>query len=58
MWNEVNNFFKAHTAVIRRFGRYPSRNAAQGRTNTPEEEKYINEEMSSSWELSQAKIKS
>jgi uncharacterized protein (DUF924 family) len=30
-----------HRAVIRRFGRFPHRNAALGRTNTPEEEKYL-----------------
>lgn len=57
-WETVSTFFGAHTAVIRRFGRYPSRNVALGRANTPEEEKYINEEMNSDWELSQAKIQS
>lgn len=32
---------KDHGEVIRRFGRYPSRNHALGRTNTPEEEEYL-----------------
>ncbi len=32
-----------HRAVIERFGRYPMRNAALGRANTPEEEAYIAE---------------
>lgn len=30
-----------HRSVIRRFGRFPHRNAALGRTNTPEEEAYL-----------------
>jgi uncharacterized protein (DUF924 family) len=30
-------FARAHAAVIERFGRYPSRNAALGRASTPEE---------------------
>eukprot|EP00959_Pyramimonas_sp_CCMP1952_P308646 6459881-Pyramimonas_sp.AAC.1 len=42
--------------VIQRFGRFPSRNAAMGRECTPSEEKYINEEMTSGWEKSQASI--
>jgi uncharacterized protein (DUF924 family) len=32
---------RAHREVIARFGRYPSRNAALGRVNTPEEETYL-----------------
>jgi uncharacterized protein (DUF924 family) len=34
-------FELAHQAVIRRFGRYPRRNAALGRVSTPEELAYI-----------------
>ncbi len=30
-----------HYEVIRRFGRFPHRNAALGRSNTPEEEAYL-----------------
>jgi uncharacterized protein (DUF924 family) len=30
-----------HRAVIRRFGRFPHRNAALGRTSTPEELDYL-----------------
>jgi len=39
----AGNFFhaQAHRAVIERFGRFPYRNAALGRENTPEEEAYI-----------------
>lgn len=32
---------EAHTRVIDRFGRYPHRNAAKGRINTPEEEAWL-----------------
>jgi uncharacterized protein (DUF924 family) len=32
-----------HKAIIERFGRYPERNKILGRTNTPEEEKYLME---------------
>jgi uncharacterized protein (DUF924 family) len=30
-----------HLATIERFGRFPHRNAALGRTNTPEEEAFL-----------------
>ncbi len=33
----------AHRDVIKRFGRFPHRNAALGRANTPEEESYLAE---------------
>ncbi|WP_375287607.1 DUF924 family protein [Sphingomonas sp.] len=32
-----------HREVLLRFGRFPSRNAALGRTSTPEEEAYLNQ---------------
>ncbi len=32
---------RAHREVIRRFGRFPTRNAALGRTDTPEEAAYL-----------------
>jgi uncharacterized protein (DUF924 family) len=32
---------RAHREVIRRFGRFPTRNAALGRENTPEEQAYL-----------------
>ncbi len=38
---EVVEFERAHADVLRRFGRYPRRNAALGRTSTPEELVYI-----------------
>jgi uncharacterized protein (DUF924 family) len=40
---EENNlkFAREHAEVIERFGRFPRRNAALGRTNTPDEEAYI-----------------
>ena len=31
------NFLHRHTEIIRRFGRYPHRNAVLGRASTPEE---------------------
>lgn len=36
-------FAEAHRATIARFGRFPGRNAAMGRTDTPEEEAYLSE---------------
>jgi uncharacterized protein (DUF924 family) len=38
---EALEFQKAHVACLRRFGRYPRRNAALGRESTPEELEYI-----------------
>ena len=35
------DFAKEHAAVIERFGRFPSRNAALGRASTPEEAAYL-----------------
>jgi uncharacterized protein (DUF924 family) len=32
---------RAHQTIIQRFGRFPFRNAALGRTSTPEEEAFI-----------------
>jgi len=37
------DFEMRHLAVIKRFGRYPKRNIALGRTSTPEEQAYIEE---------------
>jgi uncharacterized protein (DUF924 family) len=34
-------FMIGHTECIRRFGRFPKRNAALGRKSTPEEEEYV-----------------
>lgn len=42
------DFAVQHQQVIQRFGRFPHRNAILGRKNSPEEEKYLNEE-SPSW---------
>jgi uncharacterized protein (DUF924 family) len=36
-----------HAAIIRRFGRYPHRNAALGRASTPEEVEFLKEPGSS-----------
>ena len=38
---EDHTFLNDHTDVIAQFGRYPSRNAALGRTSTPEELAYL-----------------
>ena len=38
---------KAHQIIIERFGRFPHRNAALGRENTPEEEAFLKEPGSS-----------
>lgn len=40
---EYLKFAKAHRDVIDRFGRFPSRNAALGRTSTPEEADYLSQ---------------
>ena len=34
---------RAHQEVIRRYGRFPTRNAALGRTSTPEEQVYLDQ---------------
>jgi uncharacterized protein (DUF924 family) len=39
-WNTLR-YELAHKRIISRFGRYPHRNRALGRGNTPEEEKFI-----------------
>jgi len=39
----VRDFAELHRKVIARFGRFPTRNAALGRTSTPEEEAHIKE---------------
>ena len=44
-----------HIEVIRRFGRFPSRNAALGRVNTPEEEEYLSSPDLPGWAKSQIK---
>ena len=36
-------YAREHAAVIARFGRFPSRNAALGRLSTPEEEAYLSQ---------------
>lgn len=40
---ETLDFAHRHKAVIDRFGRFPHRNAALGRENTPEEETYLSQ---------------
>ena len=37
----VIKFAKDHLEVVKKFGRYPTRNKALGRENTPEEEEYL-----------------
>jgi uncharacterized protein (DUF924 family) len=38
---EIVKFAEGHAQCIARFGRFPKRNVALGRTNTPEEAEYI-----------------
>jgi uncharacterized protein (DUF924 family) len=38
---DILKFAEGHAACVARFGRFPKRNAALGRTNTPEEDEYI-----------------
>ncbi|PWW75565.1 hypothetical protein C7212DRAFT_358501 [Tuber magnatum] len=42
----MEEFSKAHTEVIKRFGRYPYRNQALGRENTKEEAEWLEKEKS------------
>jgi uncharacterized protein (DUF924 family) len=44
---ELTKWAEAHKAVIDRFGRFPHRNAALGRTSTPEEIAFLKEPGSS-----------
>jgi len=37
------SYAERHADIIRRFGRFPHRNAALGRTTTPEEQAYLDE---------------
>ena len=39
----VTDFAERHASVIRRFGRFPHRNAVLGRQSTPEEIAYLQE---------------
>ena len=43
----VLDYAQRHHAIIARFGRFPHRNAALGRTSTPEEEAFLKEPNSS-----------
>jgi uncharacterized protein (DUF924 family) len=47
------NFEKEHAAVVERFGRYPHRNAAKGRTTTAEEAEWLASPDLPSWAKSQ-----
>jgi uncharacterized protein (DUF924 family) len=38
---DLPEWAEAHLAVIRRFGRFPHRNAALGRASTPDEEAFL-----------------
>ena len=40
---ELPKWAEAHLAIIRRFGRFPHRNAALGRASTPEEIEFLNQ---------------
>lgn len=37
----TKRFEEKHYETLKKFGRYPSRNAALGRKNTPEEEEFL-----------------
>ena len=44
---DLPKWAEAHLVIIRRFGRFPHRNATLGRTNTPEEAEFLNQPGSS-----------
>jgi uncharacterized protein (DUF924 family) len=44
---DVPRWAEAHLVIIRRFGRFPHRNAALGRVSTPEEIEFLNQPGSS-----------
>jgi uncharacterized protein (DUF924 family) len=44
---DLPKWAEAHLVIVRRFGRFPHRNAALGRANTPEETEFLKEPGSS-----------
>ena len=40
---ETLNYAEIHRDIIRRFGRFPHRNASLGRTTTPQEQAFLDE---------------
>ncbi len=40
-WDEFGRYAEEHTDIIRRFGRFPHRNAMLGRAITPEEQEFL-----------------
>ncbi len=44
---DMPKWAEAHLVIIRRFGRFPHRNAALGRASTPEELEFLNQPGSS-----------
>lgn len=58
-WRHVadqRGFADSHRAVIERFGRYPHRNGALGRQNSPEEAAWLDSDEVPGWARSQAKL--
>ena len=40
-WKMFAGFGKSHLTPVEKFGRYPTRNEAMGRENTPEEAEFL-----------------
>ena len=40
---EAMGYAERHRGIVRRFGRFPHRNAILGRTTTPEEQRFLDE---------------
>ena len=40
-WNVFAKFGRSHLTPVEKFGRYPTRNEAMGRKNTPEEDAFL-----------------
>jgi uncharacterized protein (DUF924 family) len=41
--DEFTRYAEQHAGIVRRFGRFPHRNAALGRTTTPDEQKFLDD---------------
>lgn len=52
-YKSLRYYYKNHTDIIKRFGRYPHRNNKLGRTNTAEEEKWLHSSDIPGWVKSQ-----
>ena len=48
---ELDRYARAHREVIARFGRFPHRNAALGRTSTPDEQAWLDAQIAANGQV-------